>query len=58
MSTTPRGTAPVAYFWGEDAYAIDRAVAAFRLAAAGSGEPLEMWRAPSDDEDAASGNTA
>jgi DNA polymerase III delta subunit len=49
------GTAPVGYFWGEDAYGIDRAVGAFRQALAGSGEPHEVWRAPSDDEVAAEG---
>lgn len=45
------GSAPVAWFWGEDAWSIDRAVKDFgqRLAAE-SGEILETWRAPGEDD--------
>ncbi len=42
--------APIAYFWGEDAYAIDRAVSAFASALGEPGVPLEMWRSPSEDD--------
>lgn len=52
----PPGTAPLGYFWGEDAYAIDRAVAAFAVSVGGSNGALEMWRAPTDEEAAADGS--
>ena len=42
---------PIAYFWGEDAFEIERAVNAFaREVGAAAGEPLEVWRSPTDDE--------
>jgi DNA polymerase III delta subunit len=44
----------VAYFHGEDAWAIDEAVARFAREAGSPDEPLEIWRA-NPDEDAADG---
>ena len=45
------GPAAVAWFWGEDAWSIDRAVADFgRRLASESGEPMDLWRAPGEDE--------
>jgi DNA polymerase III delta subunit len=44
------GTAPLAWFWGEDAWAIDRAVRMFAASAGGGEEPLEVWRAPGEDD--------
>jgi len=43
--------AALAYFWGEDAYAIEHAARGLRAAlAADSGAPLEAWRATLDDD--------
>lgn len=50
----PTATAapPLAYFWGEDAWSIDRAARDYRAALeAGVGQPFDVWRAPSDDDD-------
>ena len=44
------GSAPIAWFWGEDAWSIDRATAEFARRAGAPGEPLEVWRAPGEDE--------
>lgn len=45
------GSAPVAWFWGEDAWSIDRAVRDFgKRLAQQSGEILETWRAPGEDD--------
>lgn len=45
------GHAPVAWFWGEDAWSIDRAVAEFgRRLAAEAGQPFDLWRAPGEDD--------
>ncbi len=46
-----RGSAPVAWFWGEDAWSIDRAARDFltRLSSE-TGQPLEIWRAPGEDD--------
>lgn len=49
MSAT---TAPVAYFGGEDAYGIERAVTDFAAALGTDGVPLVIWRT-GGDEDAA-----
>jgi DNA polymerase III delta subunit len=47
-------TPPLAYFWGEDAWSIERAARDYRAALeAGAGQPFDVWRAGSDDEDAA-----
>lgn len=44
-------TAPIAYFWGEDAFEIERAVSAFaRELSAAAGEPMDVWRSPTDDD--------
>lgn len=62
MSTAARpplpdrtGSAPVAWFWGDDAWSIDRAVTDFAARLAGGGDRLEVWRAPSGDDDAGDG---
>jgi DNA polymerase III delta subunit len=57
----PAGEGPVsasaaiptlAYFWGEDAFEIERAVTAFAKLAGGADGPLELWRSPTEDESA------
>jgi DNA polymerase III delta subunit len=40
---------PVAYFWGEDAYAIERAVRDLAAVLGEPGPPLEIWRSGGDD---------
>jgi DNA polymerase III delta subunit len=46
-------TRPLAYFWGEDSWSIERAARDFRAALeAGAGDKLDVWRAPAGDEDA------
>jgi DNA polymerase-3 subunit delta len=46
------GTPPLAWFWGEDAWSIERAARDYRAALeAGAGQPFDVWRAPSDDDD-------
>jgi DNA polymerase III delta subunit len=48
---TSRQTAPIAYFWGEDAFEIDRAIRSFgRQIGEAVGEPLDVWRSPADDD--------
>jgi DNA polymerase III delta subunit len=43
---------PLAWFWGEDAWSIERAARDYRAALeAGAGQPFDVWRAPSDDDD-------
>jgi DNA polymerase III delta subunit len=52
---------PLAFFWGEDAWSIDRAARDYRAALeAGAGQPFDAWRAPSDDDESGgdSGGTA
>ena len=45
------GQSPVAWFWGEAAWSIDRAVTDFgRRRAAEVGEALDTWRAPGEDD--------
>jgi len=45
------GSTPVAWYWGEDAWSIDRAVGDFgRRMAEDAGESLDTWRAPGEDE--------
>jgi DNA polymerase III delta subunit len=45
----PRGTAPLAYYWGDDAYGLDAAVDALRLDSARfPGGPPERWRPESE----------
>lgn len=66
-ATAPAGAAvsapvaaPIAYYWGTDAYALERAARDFGASLASEGTPLEAWRAPAEDEgDAAeSGNAS
>jgi DNA polymerase III delta subunit len=46
-------TPPLAYFYGEDAWSIDRAARDYRAALeAAAGSQFDVWRAPSDDDDA------
>src|SRR5438128_4227227 len=50
----PTATAapPLAYFYGEDAWSIDRAARDYRAALeASAGSAFDVWRAPSDDDD-------
>jgi len=45
------GTSPIAWFWGDDAWSIDRATIDFRRRLAlAAGEPMDMWRAPGEDD--------
>ncbi|CAN5162822.1 hypothetical protein BH24CHL7_BH24CHL7_15860 [soil metagenome] len=57
--TGPGTTAPsvpaLCYFWGEDAYGLERGARAYRAELeAASGQPLEIWRTSGEDDDAAS----
>ena len=46
---------PLALFYGEDAWSIDRAARDYRAALeAAAGSQFDVWRAPSDDDDSAS----
>jgi DNA polymerase III delta subunit len=48
---TSRSPSPrLAYFWGEDAYAIEHAVTQLAAQAGEPDAPLEIWRSPSDDD--------
>ena len=50
---------PLAFFWGEDAWSIERAARDYRAALeAGAGQPFDVWRAPSDDDDSAGGENS
>ncbi|MEP7360592.1 MAG: DNA polymerase III subunit delta [Chloroflexota bacterium] len=50
--TTATAAPPLAYFWGEDAWLIDRAARDYRAALeAAAGQPFDVWRASSDDDD-------
>jgi len=47
---------PLAYFWGEDAWSIERAARDHRAALeAGAGQPFDVWRAGGEDDEAAEG---
>lgn len=49
---TATAAPPLAYFWGEDAWSIDRAARDYRAALeAAAGTAFEVWRAPSDDDE-------
>ncbi len=50
------GTAPLAYFWGEDAYSLDRAARDWAAHLASPEVPMETWRV--NLEDAADGEAA
>jgi DNA polymerase III delta subunit len=57
----PTATAapPLAYFWGEDAWSIERAARDYRATLEAFAEqPFDVWRAPSDDDEAGSGGDA
>ena len=52
-------TAPVAYFWGEDAWSIENAARTFASAlAADAGTPLDVWRTSGDEDDSGDGAAA
>ncbi|HKZ91777.1 MAG TPA: DNA polymerase III subunit delta [Candidatus Limnocylindrales bacterium] len=51
------GVPPLAYFWGEDAFSIERAASDLAMRLAPPGERLEMWRA-SQEDDASDGDAA
>ena len=45
---------PVAYFWGEDAWSIERAARDYRSALeAGAGQPFDVWRTGGDEDETA-----
>jgi len=50
--------APLAYFWGEDAFSIERAARTFAQRIAPPGEPMETWRASLDDDSGEEGASA
>ncbi|MEP7379428.1 MAG: hypothetical protein ABI725_07710, partial [Chloroflexota bacterium] len=51
--------APLAYFSGEDAWSIDRAARDYRAALEqAAGSQFDVWRAPSDDDDAGDGGAS
>ena len=52
------GPPAVAYFWGEDAFGIERAAADYAARLAPPGEPLEVWRTSADDDDADADGTS
>lgn len=47
--------APVAYWWGEDAFAMDQAVLRMARELGDATAPLDIWRVAADDESAADG---
>lgn len=49
--------APLAYFWGEDAFSIDRAAREYALRIAPEGEAMDTWRT-SLDEDSGDGDVS
>ena len=53
---TATAAPPLAFFWGEDAWSIDRAARDYRAALeAAAGSQFDVWRAPSDDDDGGDG---
>jgi DNA polymerase III delta subunit len=49
---TATATSPLAFFWGEDAWSIERAARDYRAALEQeAGSQFDLWRAPSDDDD-------
>ena len=54
MSDTP----PLAYFWGEDAFTIERAAGAYAQHVAPPGEAMAVWRASLDDDSGEEGGSA
>jgi DNA polymerase III delta subunit len=53
MTAAARSTAPLAYFFGDDDLALDRAVTRFGRTLAGDGEALERWDIRGSRNDAA-----
>ena len=52
-------SAPVAYFWGEDAWSIENAARSFAAAlSAEAGTTLEIWRTSGDEDDSGDGAAA
>lgn len=45
---SPRGTVPIAYFWGDDTYGLERAAAQVGERVAAGGDALETWRVRGD----------
>ncbi len=54
MSETP----PLAYFWGEDAFMIERAARTYAQRVSPAGESMELWRASLDDDAGGEGGSA
>ena len=54
MSETP----PLAYFWGEDAFMIERAARSYAERISPPGEPMEVFRASLDDDAGEEGGSA
>jgi DNA polymerase III delta subunit len=54
MSETP----PLAYFWGEDAFMIERAARTYAQRLASPDEPMAVWRASLDDDAGEEGGSA
>jgi DNA polymerase III delta subunit len=54
MNETP----PLAYFWGEDAFLIERAERTYARRIAPAGESMEVWRASLDDDAGEEGGSA
>lgn len=54
--TVATAASPLAFFWGEDAWSIDRAARDYRAALeSDAGQPFDVWRAPSDDDEGDTG---
>jgi DNA polymerase III delta subunit len=51
------GQAPIAWFWGEDAWSIDRAIDSFATGRSEASGPIEIWRSPGEDDAADSSET-
>ena len=51
-------TPPLAYFWGEDAFMIERAARAYAQSVSPPDEPMEVWRASLDDDVGDEGGSA
>ena len=54
MSETP----PLAYFWGDDAFTIERAAHTYTERLSPADEPMEVWRASLDDDAGDEGGSA
>ena len=55
---TATGAPPLAFFYGEDAWSIERAARDYRAALeAGAGSQFDIWRAPGGDDDDGGGGS-